>query len=273
MNKFLRGMARAVAESFHLPEPILEIGSLQVEGATGDINLRSLFPGKDYTGVDFRPGPGVDCVASVEDLPQKSGSVGTVLALSTFEHVQRFWLGFDEVDRVLRPDGVFIVASPFYFHVHGYPSDYWRFTPEAFDFLLKDNFPRRLLGWHGPDRRMANVWSVAFREKARMPSEADLNTYRDKMGEYAREPLPWLKKLRYQAGRLLCGRRPFAPHLDREKWEMEMRDTPVATHGRQDAAGSSEEVGRSVPATQTPILVPERVGDNRFGISSPYPMV
>ena len=256
MNKFLRGMARAVAESFHLPEPILEIGSLQVEGATGDINLRSLFPGKDYTGVDFRPGPGVDCVASVEDLPQKSGSVGTVLALSTFEHVQRFWLGFDEVDRVLRPDGVFIVASPFYFHVHGYPSDYWRFTPEAFDFLLKDNFPRRLLGWHGPDRRMANVWSVAFREKARMPSEADLNTYRDKMGEYAREPLPWLKKLRYQAGRLLCGRRPFAPHLDREKWEMEMRDTPVAAPRRKDVAESQVEEGRSVSANPTPILVP-----------------
>jgi SAM-dependent methyltransferase len=256
MNKFLRGMARAVAESFHLPEPILEIGSLQVEGATGDINLRSLFPGKDYTGVDFRPGPGVDCVASVEDLPQKSGSVGTVLALSTFEHVQRFWLGFDEVDRVLRPDGVFIVASPFYFHVHGYPSDYWRFTPEAFDFLLKDNFPRRLLGWHGPDRRMANVWSVAFREKARMPSEADLNTYRDKMGEYAREPLPWLKKLRYQAGRLLCGRRPFAPHLDREKWEMEMRDTPVAAPHRKDVVCSQVEEGRSDSANPAPILIP-----------------
>lgn len=256
MNKFLRGMARAVVESFHLPEPILEIGSLQVEGATDDINLRSLFPGKNYTGIDFRPGPGVDCVASVEDLPQKSGSVGTVLALSTFEHVQRFWLGFDEVDRVLRPDGVFLVASPFYFHVHGYPSDYWRFTPEAFDFMMRDHYPRRLLGWHGPDRRMANVWSVGFRENARVPSEADLETYRRKMGEYAREPLPWLKYLRYQAGRLLCGRRPFAPHLDRDKWEMEMRETLPAPAGLGKAGSLREESGHAGPATPHPVSVP-----------------
>ncbi|MBM4096128.1 MAG: class I SAM-dependent methyltransferase [Planctomycetes bacterium] len=226
MNQFLRGMMRAVAESFHLPGPFLEIGSMQVEGASDDINLRSLFPGSDYTGVDFRAGPGVDCVASVENLPQTSGSVGTVLALSTFEHVQRFWLGFDEVRRVLRPDGVFVVASPFYFHVHGYPSDYWRFTPEAFDFMLRDHYSRRLLGWHGPARRMANVWSVAFREKARMPTGSDIDTYRRKMAEHAREPLPWLKRLKYQAGRVLCGKRPFAPHLDREKWGMEMRGGP-----------------------------------------------
>ena len=70
--------------------------------------------------------------------------------MSTFEHVRRFWLGFDEIHRVLRPDGVFVVASPFYFHVHAYPNDYWRFTPEALDFLL-DAYPERLLGWDGPD--------------------------------------------------------------------------------------------------------------------------
>src|SRR4051812_46602910 len=116
MNRLLRGVARAVAESFVLPEPILEIGALQVEGQGELINLRSLFPGKKYVGVDFRAGPGVDCVADVEHLPQATGSVGTVIAFSTFEHVRRFWLGFEEVYRVLRPDGVFAVCCPFYFH-------------------------------------------------------------------------------------------------------------------------------------------------------------
>lgn len=227
MNQFLRGVVRAVAESFHLPEPIVEIGSYQVEGQSDAINLRSLFPGKAYTGVDFRPGPGVDCVASVESLPQKDASVGTVLALSTFEHVQRFWLGFSEVERVLRPDGVFVVAVPFHFHVHAYPSDYWRFTPEALDFLL-ERYPFRLLGWHGADRRMANVWAVAFRDQALLPSGDDLARYRERMKAYAREPLPWHRLLRYQVGRLLCGRRPFAPHLDREHWSVECRGRAAA---------------------------------------------
>jgi SAM-dependent methyltransferase len=222
MNQFLRGTMRAIAESFHLPEPILEIGSYQVPGQSDLIDLRGLFLGKDYTGVDFRPGPGVDCVASVEALPQPDASVGTVIALSTFEHVQRFWIGFEEVHRVLRPDGVFIVTTPFYFPVHAYPSDYWRFTPEALDFLL-ERYAFRILGWHGAKRRMADVWAIAFKNESVLPTSSDLQNYRQSMNRYAREPLPWRRRWQYQACRLLCGRRPFAPHLDRERWSIECR--------------------------------------------------
>ena len=49
MNHFLNGVARAVAETFVLPEPILEIGSYQVAGQEELINLRSLFPGRAAT--------------------------------------------------------------------------------------------------------------------------------------------------------------------------------------------------------------------------------
>src|SRR5436305_5712706 len=112
MNRFLFGVARAVTETFTLPEPIVEIGSYRVEGQSDAIHLRNLFPGRDYTGVDMRVGPGVDCVANVEKLPQATGSVGTVISMSTFEHVRRLRKGFDEVRRVLRPDGVLVVACP-----------------------------------------------------------------------------------------------------------------------------------------------------------------
>src|SRR5207244_5582924 len=69
MNRFLHGVARAVAETFDLPEPILEVGSYQVPGQQGLANLRGLFAGKEYIGVDARAGPGVDCIADVEALP------------------------------------------------------------------------------------------------------------------------------------------------------------------------------------------------------------
>ena len=164
MNQFLRGVLRSMVESFDLPDPILEIGSYQVAGQEDLINVRGLFPGREYLGIDFRPGPGVDLVANVEDLPLASNSAGTVVAFSVFEHVKRFWKGFEEVHRVLRPDGVFLVCTPFYFHVHAYPNDYWRFTPEAFDSLL-EAYPKRILGWHGPDRHPLNVWAAAFREE------------------------------------------------------------------------------------------------------------
>lgn len=227
MNHLLHGVARAMVESFTLPGPVVEIGSYQVEDQEELINLRQFFPGQPYLGLDIRPGPGVDLVGSVEDLPLETASVGTVLAFSAFEHVQRFWVGFEEVRRVLRPDGVFLVCCPFYFHQHCYPSDYWRFTPEAFDFLLQP-YPTRVLGWHGAERRPANVWAAAFREQAAVPGPAELATYRARLHAYAREPLPWARRLRYQIGRLLCGRRPFAPHLDRERCVTEVRRAEAA---------------------------------------------
>jgi SAM-dependent methyltransferase len=225
MNEFLRGVARALAESVTLPDPVVEIGSYQVQGQEELINLRDLFPGRPYVGVDFRPGPGVDCVASVEALPQPDASVGTVIAFSLFEHVERFWVGFEEVYRVLRPDGVFVVSCPFYFHEHGYPSDYWRFTPRAFQFLLA-KYPARILGWNGPPRRPLQVWAAAFREASARPTPEQFARYRALLGRYAREPLPAGRRLLYQVGRVLCGRRPFAPYLDRDLWETELQTTP-----------------------------------------------
>ena len=218
MNRFLHGVARAVAETFELPEPILEIGSYQVAGQEGLANLRSLFPDKEYLGIDARPGPGVDQVADVQELPFAGASFGTVIAMSTFEHVPQFWRGFEEIRRVLRPDGAVLVSCPFYFYMHSYPSDYWRFTPQALDLLL-DNYPSRLTGWHGPAKRPANVWSFALREEAASITGEQFDQYRERLRLYARQPRSWVRLLRYRAARLLCGRGPFAPYLDQEKWE------------------------------------------------------
>ena len=220
MNMLLRGMVRAVVETFELPGPILEVGSYQVENQEGIADLRSLFPGQEYVGLDMRPGLGVDVVGEVEALPQADASVGTVLALETFEHVRRFWKGFEEVRRVLRPDGALLVAAPFYFHIHSYPYDYWRFTPDAFKLLLED-YPSKIIGWHGPATRPANVWCLAFREK-RPPIAADqFAHYQALLNRYAHMPMSWLRQLRYGVGRLVCGRRAFAPWLDREKCRSE----------------------------------------------------
>jgi len=235
MTPFLRGLAQAVAETFDLPEPILEVGSYQVEGQEKLAELRNLFPGKEYLGIDRRAGPGVDLVEDVEDLSLPDASVGTVLALSTFEHVPHFWKGLDEVRRVLRPGGALLLACPFYFHVHSYPSDYWRFTPEALELLL-EGYPSKIVGWQGPTTRPANVWAVAFREGRGPITPEEYARYRSLMDRYARDPLPWSRRLRYLLGRLLCGRRPFAPWLDRERWQSRCVNRDVV---RRSSAASS----------------------------------
>jgi SAM-dependent methyltransferase len=232
MNLFLHGLARAVAATFPLPDPVLEIGSYQVERADGLGDLRGLFPGQEFCGVDLRAGPGVDLVADVEVLPHLDGTVGTVLALSTFEHVKHFWRGFDEIRRVLRPDGVLLVAMPFHFKIHNYPGDYWRFTPQALEVLLED-YPSKIIGWHGPEDRPANVWALAFRGGRAPITAAQFAAYQDNMARFARMPLPRLRRWRYRLARVLCGRRPLAPWLDRECWRCRLL-SPTAPRTSDD---------------------------------------
>ena len=224
MNRFLHGVTRAVAETFALPAPVLEVGSFQVPGQDGIANLRVLFPGHEYLGVDVRPGPGVDQMADVQDLPFPDRSVGTVLAMNTFEHVPQFWRGLTEVYRVLRPDGVLLMSSPFYFHIHAYPNDYWRFTPEALKLMLAD-YRQLLIGWQGPSRKPIHTWAVAFREKFPPITPEQYEQYRQRVSRYARQPLALGRSLRYRLGRLLCGSRPFAPYLEQERWQTECRTT------------------------------------------------
>jgi SAM-dependent methyltransferase len=218
MNLLLNGMVRSVAETFELPEPIVEVGSYQVEGQEEMINLRSIFKGREYLGVDMRKGPGVDMVADVEKLPMPDASVGTIIAISTFEHVPHFWKGFDEVRRVLRPDGALLISCPFFFYIHNYPGDYWRFTPQALELLLHD-YPERIIGSHGPAKRPENVWALAYRNRAGRITDARFNQYRAKLDDYARQPIRGWRAARYNLARMLVGRGPFSPYLDQNRLE------------------------------------------------------
>jgi SAM-dependent methyltransferase len=255
MNHFTHGVVRAFAESFDFPEPILEVGSFQVEGQEEVSNLRSFFPGREYQGIDVRPGPGVDLVADVEDLPFPTASVGTVLALNTFEHVPHFWRGLDEIYRVLRSDGVLLVSVPFYFHIHTYPNDYWRFTPAALDIVL-DRYPTRLIGCHGPKRRPLGVWAVAFREQA-TPSPDTIQRYEQALRAHAREPLGWRNWLRYSLGRRLFGSRPFSPYLERDRWSLEVHtDMPTSSGRDLEVRDQKSEVSKATNRPPTSDLRP-----------------
>jgi len=223
MNAFLRGVLQATAATFSLPSPIVEIGAYQVAGQEELINLRPLFPGQPYLGLDMRPGPGVDRVENIENLTLDSRCAGTVIAMSTFEHVRCFWKGIAEVKRILQSDGVLVVSTPFYFHIHAYPSDYWRFTPEAWDSLLEDGFPQRILGQCGPQTRPSRVWAVAFGPGCAPITEEQLARYHAAIAKCAKSPPERLRTIRYRAGQLLVGRRPVSTYLDRDSFQLQLR--------------------------------------------------
>lgn len=124
-----------VAAAVDLPDPIYDFGSMLVE-ADQDGDLRPLFPGRPFTGVDMREGPGVDTVMDLRALDLPDGSVGTAICVDTLEHCEDPPQACRELTRVTADGGVCILSSVMLFGIHAYPSDYFRFTPEAFRSML-----------------------------------------------------------------------------------------------------------------------------------------
>ncbi len=160
MRPHVREFLELCAEVLPCPEPVVEIGAFQVPGQEAISDLRPLFPGKSYLGCDMQPGVGVDRIENIHALSFRTGDVGTFLLSDTLEHVADPLRAMREVRRCLRGDGIAIYTSVMNFPIHGYPNDYWRFTPEAFRSLGAD-FARLVIFFCGPKEHPHTVCGVA----------------------------------------------------------------------------------------------------------------
>jgi SAM-dependent methyltransferase len=152
----------------HLPiqEPIYEFGSLQVPGQEQFADLRPFFPGRHYVGADMREGLGVDRVLDLHNIDLPSESVGSVLCLDTLEHAEYPHQAMREIHRILSPaHGVVVISSVMDFPIHDYPYDYWRFTPTAFESLLKP-FRHSFVGFAGRAIFPHTVVGIGFKGDA-----------------------------------------------------------------------------------------------------------
>jgi SAM-dependent methyltransferase len=139
VQPLVRAFVEDALEALAPPDPVVEFGSMQVE-AGQDADLRPLFAGRDFTGTDFRAGPGVDRVEDLRALALDDDSVGTAICLETLEHCEDPLAACRELARVTAPGGACLVSTPFLLGIHGYPNDYFRFTPEAMRAMLGAGF-------------------------------------------------------------------------------------------------------------------------------------
>jgi len=163
----LDGLTRALVEgavaAVSPRAPVLEIGSRQVQGlAMAD--LRPLFPGAEYVGCDMEQGPGVDRIERIEALNFPDGWAGTVLCLNVLEHAWEFEKGMREIHRVTAPGGMALVTTAFGFDIHGFPDDYWRFTPSALGRLMA-GYESVLTGWQGHAKTPRLVFVMGLKER------------------------------------------------------------------------------------------------------------
>jgi len=131
-------MRRQLARS---SAPYLEIGSRRRDDQWWvDLCGQSGIDRDLWTGLDIEGGPNVDVVWDVTrpEIPtDMRGMFGTVVCAEVMEHVTDPAAALASAWAFLAPGGRLIVTSPFAFPIHGYPSDYWRFTPDAMLMMMR----------------------------------------------------------------------------------------------------------------------------------------
>jgi SAM-dependent methyltransferase len=157
---FLARMIEKFPDNFR--EPILEVGSFRAEGQEELADIRGMFPGKKFVGVDMRQGLGVDRIENAHSLKIPSNSVGSVICIDTLEHVESIDRAMSEMYRVLQPGGIVVIVSVMNFPIHDYPSDYWRFTPECFKKILK-GFDNVVVEFDGDEKFPTGVYGAGIK--------------------------------------------------------------------------------------------------------------
>lgn len=138
-NPVTRAFLEDVMAAVELPDPVVEFGSMQVE-ADQEGDLRPLFAGREFIGTDMRPGPGVDRVEDLRALSFADGEIGTAICFDTLEHCADPPQACRELARVVADGGVCLISSVMLFGIHGYPDDFFRFTPQGFEAMLAQGF-------------------------------------------------------------------------------------------------------------------------------------
>ena len=183
MRTIVYDLLARLAATNDLPEPIVEFGAARVPSQAHLPAVRSMFPGLAFSGSDMSPGLGVDQLHDLHRLGLRDRSVGTAILIDTIEHVEDPRLALTELQRCLKEDGVLLLTSHFFFPIHQFPADYWRFTAQGITSLLSDFgrshsgevglrlFPHTVVGLAGGPAVDAESWGRlasavdAWREK------------------------------------------------------------------------------------------------------------
>ena len=123
----------------------LPAGSRLLDVGAGQGELKRMFEGVCYTGVDLAVGDAawdytkLDVVGDILRLPFRPDSFDAATNLWVAEHVRDPARMVGEIARVLKPGGYLLLFVPFVVHEHQTPHDYFRFTRFGTAALLEDS--------------------------------------------------------------------------------------------------------------------------------------
>jgi SAM-dependent methyltransferase len=116
---------------------VLELGTLQWTPGVSTHHGDWLPHDSTHIKSDIEGGPDVDIVADAHKLSAfKDEEFDAFIAISVWEHLRHPWVAAAQAARVLKPGGLLYVATHHTFPVHGYPSDYGRWTDNGLEGLF-----------------------------------------------------------------------------------------------------------------------------------------
>jgi hypothetical protein len=132
-----------VKKNLKLIKPdVLEIGS-KFYSADTFFDYRKLCNDNNinYFGTDLNEGRNVDLAVDFTDdislIKKKlNAKYNTVICCSVLEHVKNIFKFAENVSELVETGGAIFISVPFTWEFHGFPNDYWRFTPAGIEYLF-----------------------------------------------------------------------------------------------------------------------------------------
>jgi len=92
-----------------------------------------------YICLDIEPGEmqRVQIIGDALRLPIRNSSIKVAVLFEVLEHLREPHQATHEIARILAPNGLLLVTAPQYWHIHGWPSDYFRFTNHGLMYLCQ----------------------------------------------------------------------------------------------------------------------------------------
>jgi SAM-dependent methyltransferase len=118
-------------------------GGVILDIGCGDRPYEKIFSSEKYIGAEWpqsqHSNTKPDVFMDALDLPFKTGSFDTVVCTEVLEHLPNAGPALQEISRVLKRDGHFILSVPFFYLIHESPHDYYRYTSFGLRKLLEDS--------------------------------------------------------------------------------------------------------------------------------------
>lgn len=118
---------------------VLEMGTrVQEQGSTHRKKWFNGISDVQYTLTDYTEGRDVDVVSDAHFLSRDIGleSQDVIMCMSVFEHLKYPFVASHEILKTLKVGGVAYIKTHQTYHLHGYPSDYFRFSRQAMKALF-----------------------------------------------------------------------------------------------------------------------------------------